>query len=85
MDHPGVRMFMAVVDRAGVDARGNQLFERSPDGTELIFDDEVIERVRVGGSVQSQTVRRKQRYVDDELPAVAQHYRSFVDGGRQGP
>ena len=39
---------MAVVDRAGVDARGNLLFERSPEGVELIFDDEVIERVRDG-------------------------------------
>jgi type I restriction enzyme M protein len=85
VDHPDYWVFMAVVDRAGVDARGNRLFERSPDGTELIFDDEVIERVRVGGNVQSQKVWRKQRHVDDELPAVAQHYRAFIDGGRQGP
>ena len=83
--HPDYWVFMAVVDRAGVDARGNLLFERSPDGAELIFDDEVVERVRLGGNVHSQTVRRRQRHVDDELPAVAQHYRAFVDGGRQGP
>ena len=85
VNRPDYWVFMSVVDRAGVDARGNLLFERSPDGAELIFDDEVTERVRVGGDVHPQAVRRKQRHVDDELPAVAQHYRTFVDGGRQGP
>jgi type I restriction enzyme M protein len=85
VDHPDYWVFMAVVDRAGVDARGNLLFERSPDGTELIFEDDVVERIRVGGNVHSQTVLRRQRHVDDELPAVAQHYRAFIDGGRQGP
>ena len=85
VDHPDYWVFMAAVDRAGVDARGNLLFERSPDGAELVFDDEVVERVRVGGNVHSERVRRRQRHVDDELPAVARHYRAFIDGGRQGP
>ena len=85
VDYPDYWVFMAAVDRAGVDARGNLLFERSPDGADLVFDDEVIERVRMGGRVRSQTVRRRQRHVDDELPAVAQRYRAFVDGGRRGP
>ena len=30
-------------------------------------------------------VRRRQRHVDDELPAVARHYRAFIDGGIRGP
>ena len=85
VDYPDYWVFMAVVDRAGVDARGNLLFERAPDGEELIFDDEVVERVRIGGQVQPQTVRRRQRHVDDELPAVAQRYRAFIDRGRRGP
>ena len=83
--HPDYWVFMAVVDRAGVDARGNLLFERAPDGEELVFDDEIVERVRVGGHVRLQTVRRRQRHADDELPAVARRYRAFVDGGRRGP
>ena len=78
-------VFMAVVDRASVDARGNLLFERAPDGEELVFDDEIVERVRTGGRVHSRTVRRRQRHVDDELPTVAQRYRAFVEGGRQAP
>ena len=85
VDHPDYWVFMAVVDRAGVDARGNLLFERSPDGEELVFDDEVVERVRIGGHVRTQTVRRRQRHAADELPVVAQRYRTFIDGGRRGP
>ena len=76
---------MAVVDRAGVDARGNLLFKRTPDVEEMVFDDEVVERVRIGDQVRSQTVRRRQRHVDDELPAVAQQYRAFIAVGRRGP
>ncbi len=45
---------------------------------------EIVERVRVGGRVESRTVRRRQRHVDDELPVVAQRYRAFVEGGRRG-
>ena len=52
--HRDYWIFMAVVDRAGVDARGHQLFERAPDGEELIFADTVIERVRTSGEVRSQ-------------------------------
>jgi type I restriction enzyme M protein len=83
--HPDYWVFMAVVSRAGVDARGNQLFQRAPDGEELVFDDEVVERVRVGGQVQSRTVSRRQRHIADELPIVAEHYRRFVASGRKGP
>jgi type I restriction enzyme M protein len=83
--HPEYWVFMAVVNRAGVDARGKQLFQRAPDGEELVFDDEVVERVRVGGRVESKTVARRQRHADDELPLVAEHYRKFVAAGRKGP
>jgi type I restriction enzyme M protein len=83
--HPDYWVFMAVVNRAGVDARGNQLFQRAPDGEELVFDDEMVERVRVGGLVQSRAVSRRQRHIADELPVVAEHYRKFVAAGRRGP
>ena len=82
--HPDYWVFMAVVRRAGVDARGNRLFERAPDGEELVFNDEVVERVRVGGQVESRVVARRQRHVADELPTVAERYRKFVAEGRRG-
>ena len=83
--HPDYWVFMAAVDRAGVDARGKVLFERAPDGEELTFEDTVTVRVRTGGEVRSQTERRRRRHVNDELPTVAQRYRAFIDRGRVGP
>ncbi|TSJ56393.1 N-6 DNA methylase [Atlantibacter subterranea] len=71
------KVFMAVVDRAGVDARGNLLFLRAPNGEELVFDDEVIERVRVGGEVEIRRVTRRNRRIHDELPLVAEKYKEF--------
>lgn len=76
-EHPEYKVFMAVVDRAGVDARGNLLFQRAPDGEELIFDERVIERVRVGGEVKIRRTMRRSRRVHDELPLVAENYKKF--------
>ena len=80
-EHPEYKVFMAVVDRAGVDARGNLLFQRAPDGEELIFDDEVIERVRVGGEVEIRHTTRRNRRSHDELPLVAEKYKEFCETG----
>ena len=76
-EHPEYRVFMAVVDRAGVDARGNLLFQRAPDGEELVFDEEVIERVREGGEVEIRRATRRNRRIHDELPLVAEKYKEF--------
>ncbi|EOM1363111.1 TPA: N-6 DNA methylase [Klebsiella pneumoniae] len=76
-EHREYRVFMAVVDRAGVDARGNLLFLRAPNGEELVFDDEVIERVREGGEVEIRRVTRRNRRIHDELPLVAEKYKEF--------
>lgn len=77
MAHPEYKVFMAVVDRAGVNARGNLLFQRAPDGDELVFDEEVIERVREGGKVTIRRTTRRNRRVHDELPLVADKYKEF--------
>ena len=76
-EHPEYKVFMAVVDRAGVDARGNLLFQRAPDGEELVFDEEVIERVREGGEVEIRRTTRRNRRIHDELPVVAEKYKEF--------
>lgn len=75
--HPEYKVFMAVVDRAGVDARGNLLFQRAPDGEELVFDEEVIEGVREGGEVEIRRTTRRNRRIHDELPLVAEKYKEF--------
>ncbi|SHK88885.1 type I restriction enzyme M protein [Desulfatibacillum alkenivorans DSM 16219] len=84
-EHPEYKVFMAVVDRAGVDPRGNLLFQRAPDGEELVFDEEVVEKVRVGGNVTIRRTTRRARRVDDELPIVAEKFREFQETGEVTP
>lgn len=76
-EHPEYNVFMAVVDRAGVDSRGNQLFQRAPDGDELVFEEEVVERVREGGQVKIRCTARRNRRIHDELPLVVEKYKGF--------
>ena len=75
--HPEYKVFMAIVDRAGVDARGNLLFQRAPDGEELVFAEEVVERVREGGEVEIRRTIRRNRRIHDELPLVVEKYKEF--------
>ncbi|MYL81821.1 N-6 DNA methylase [Desulfovibrio aerotolerans] len=75
--HPEYKVFMALVDRAGMDRKGNPLFQRAPDGEELVFSDEVIERVREGGEVHVRRVIRRTRRIDDELPLVSEKFSQF--------
>ena len=81
-EHPEYKVFMAVVDRAGVDARGNLLFQRAPDGEVLIFDEEVVERVREGGKVEIRRITRRNRRIHDELPLVAEKFKEFQETGK---
>lgn len=76
-EHPEYKVFMAVINRAGMDRKGNPLFQRAPDGEELIFEEEVIERVREGGQVEIRRITRRNRRVLDELPLVAEKYQKF--------
>jgi type I restriction enzyme M protein len=82
--HPDYWVFMAVVDKAGVDPRGNLLFRRAPDGEEIVFEQEVVERVREGGQVEARRVLRRQRRIADELPEVSELFRNFEVSGRKG-
>ena len=76
-EHPEYKVFMALVDRAGMDRKGNPLFQRAPDGEELVLSDEVIERVREGGEVHVRRVIRRTRRIDDELPLVSEKFSQF--------
>lgn len=80
-EYPEYKVFMAVVDRAGVDARGSLLFQRAPDGEELLFDEEVVERVRQGGEVEIRRSMRRDRRIHDELPTVAEKFSEFIQTG----
>lgn len=75
-EHPEYKVFMAVVDRAGEDTRG-KLFQRAPDGEVLIFEENVIERVRNGGQVEVRSSIKRAPRIHDELPLVAEKYKEF--------
>jgi len=79
--HPDYKVFMAVADREGVDARGNPLFRRSPDGEKLVFDEEVIERLWHGNQVEILRTTRRDKKVHDELPIVAGKFWEFLETG----
>jgi type I restriction enzyme M protein len=77
MVHPEYKAFVTEMDRASVDARGNLLFQRTPDGEKLVFDEEVLELVREGGEVETHRTTCRTRRIHDELPLVAEKYKEF--------
>ncbi|UXU87845.1 methylation-associated defense system DNA methyltransferase MAD2 [Burkholderia sp. S-53] len=73
-DYP---VFMAVADKVGFDRRGNTLYKRSPDGEEILVDVSHEEKVRIAGGLHVRTLHRKERILDDDLPAIARAYAEF--------
>ena len=70
-------VFMAVAEKVGFDRRGNTLYKRGPDGEELVEEVEHRERLRVNGQSVVRVLRRKEKAIDDDLPAIAVAYRTF--------
>jgi len=73
-DYP---VFMAVAEKVGFDRRGVPLYERTPDGEEILRDDVETERIRIAGKVVVRTLHRKKKILDDDLPKIAEAYREF--------
>ncbi len=73
-DYP---VFMAVAEKVGFDRRGNTLYKRSPDGEELLQEEEEKETIRIRGENVTRTLRRKKKIVDDDLPRIAEAYKEF--------
>jgi len=73
-DYP---VFMAVAEKVGFDRRGNTLYKRQPDGEEILIDATYLEKVRIGGKLEVRTLHRKERVLDDDLPAIAAAYAEF--------
>ena len=80
VDYP---VFMAVAEKVGFDRRGVPLYERTPDGEEVLRDDVETERIRIGGKVVVRTFHRKKKILDDDLPKIAEAYREFRKKNRE--
>ncbi|WP_295881532.1 N-6 DNA methylase [uncultured Thiohalocapsa sp.] len=72
------QVFMAVADKVGFDRRGNTLYERTPDGEEIIEPRQHTERIRIGGRIVERTLTRSERVPDNDLPVIAEKYREFL-------
>lgn len=74
VDYP---VFMAVAEKVGFDRRGNTLYERTPDGEEVVKMETETERIRIGGRLVERTLRRPKKTVLDDLPEIAKKYKEF--------
>lgn len=74
VDYP---VFMAVAEKVGFDRRGVPLYKRTPDGEEILEEQEETERIRINGKIISRTLKRKKKILDDDLPEIAQAYHEF--------
>jgi len=68
---------MAVAEKVGFDRRGVPLYKRSPDGEEILEEQEESERIRINGKSVIRTLRRKRKIPDDDLPEIAKAYHAF--------
>ncbi len=71
------KIFMAVAEKCGFDRRGNTLFKRHPDGTEIVEEKEYEERVHTGQKWVTRTFKRKDKIVDDDFPEIIKAYKNF--------
>ena len=74
---PDYPVFMAVAEKVGYDRRGNRIFKREPDGElrrhDVAFSEYRIER----GAVREVRKVRSEEIEDNDLPGIAEAYRSF--------
>lgn len=72
-------IFMAVAEKVGFDRRGNPLYKRNPDGTDIVTVKTVTERMVRKGKEIVRTFTRPEREVDNDLPIIAREYRAFIE------
>jgi type I restriction enzyme M protein len=82
-DYP---VFMAVAEKVGIDRRGNKLYKRTPDGEEILKEETVVEKIRIGEKTIVRNLRRRERIPDNDLPEIVKAYQEFrlkyVEPGR---
>ncbi len=76
-------VFMAIAEKCGHGRRGEVMWLRNPDGSELIETVDVVERWERDGEVQTLTRRRQEKRLADDFPWVATEYRRLTSPGPQ--
>ena len=74
---PDYPVFMAVAETSGFDRRGNTLYKRAPDGTEIVEVKTIKERVRTNGGISVREVQTPEKVEDNDLKEVGAAYREF--------
>ncbi len=74
-DYP---VFMAVAEKVGVDRRGNEVYERKPNG-DIIYTTyvETEEVLNPDGHTETRVIQRRQKVIDNDLPKIAEAYHAF--------
>jgi type I restriction enzyme M protein len=73
-DYP---VFMAVAEKVGIDRRGNEIYKRHPDGSEIVVPTTIQQEVVSNGAVVVRPIIRMERVRDDDLPDIATAYHRF--------
>lgn len=73
------QVFMAIAESVGKDRRGAPVYERDEEGAELLFN-EVSEQAiyTATGELVSKSRKVRKKRLDDDLPKIAEAYKSFL-------
>lgn len=71
-------IFMAVTDKIGHDKRGNTIYKRNPDGTDIVALHEVVVDSVEGGKAVKRAIQEKTLLVDDQLPEIPPLFHSWA-------
>ncbi|MFJ7210737.1 restriction endonuclease subunit M [Amycolatopsis sp. NPDC098790] len=73
-DYP---VFMAVAEKVGFDRRGNTIYQRHPDGREILVERRQKVATRRGDGGRPIEFTRMEPVVDNDLPTIAEAYEKF--------
>ena len=74
-------VFMAITEKVGKDRRGNPIYVRDDDGSELIFKKEIQElRKLPDGTTEVKALEVSEREIDDDLPKTLEKWQAFLNG-----
>jgi len=73
-------VFMAIAEACGHTRRGETLYVRAPDGTDVVVTKDIVERRERNGRAEETNRRKAMKEVADDLPWVVDQYRSARTG-----